>query len=377
MLQDESLVDCDAALSSVQELALEDTLLDWGELCYIAGKCASLTSLCAGSNQLSVLPPVDYSTLTTTLTTLNLEYSDITTLADLSSLTSLTALRNIQLKCNRITDLAPPGESAPVFPPSVHYLDVSHNEIKDWSFVDRLSTHFPGLTGLRLAHNPVYHTTDAAGKALSSEDAHMLTIARAAPLTSLNFTPVSAADRANAEMFYLSRIAKQLAAVPEAAEGTVRAQHPRYAELCAVHGEPDVIRHDEVNPSFLEARLVTVGFHCRGRGKKTARIPKSYNVYSVKGIAGKLFGLAPLGLRLVWETGEWDPVAGFYDKDGDSSSSEDELDVEEAPEQQQTQDGGEGKPGRWVKREVELKDGPRQLGYCVDGLDATIRVEER
>jgi hypothetical protein len=37
----------------------------------------------------------------------------------------------------------------------------------------------------------------------------------------------------------------------------------------------------------------------------------------------------------------------------------------------------ERKGGRWVKREVELKDGPRQFGYCVDGLEAKIRVERR
>lgn len=320
---------------------------------------------------------MDYSTLTSTLTTLDLEYNDISTLTDLGSLTSLTSLRNLHLKGNRITALAPLGVSAPIFPPSVQYLDVSYNEIKDWSFVDDLSSHFPGLTGLRLTHNPVYELTDAGAKAPSSEDAHMFTIARIASLKSLNFTSISASDRSNAEMFYLSRIARQLAAVPETAEDSVKTQHPRYAELCDIYGEPDVIRREEVNPSFLEARLVTVGFHCPGNVKKTTKIPRSIDVYSVKGIAGKLFGLSPLGLRLIWETGEWDPVARFYDGDGDSS--EDELDVEEAPEQQAPggADDGEGKPGRWVKREVELKDGPRQLGYCVDGLDATIRVEER
>lgn len=277
--------------------------------------------------------------------------------------------------------MAPLGTSAPIFPPSVYYLDVSYNEIKDWSFVDRLPSHFPGLTGLRLTHNPVYEPTiDDDAKASSSEDAHMLTIARIASLRSLNFSTISTSDRANAEMFYLSRIAKQLASVPEAAEEGLKAQHPRYAELSDIYGEPDVIRRDEVNPSFLEARLVTVGFYCPGKGRKTTRIPRSFNVYSVKGIAGKLFDLPPLGLRLVWETGEWDPVAGFYDIDGDSSSEDDDLDVEEVPEevmQGANEDTDGGKPGRWVKREVELKDGPRQLGYCVDGLDATIRVEER
>ena len=98
----------------------------------------------------------------------------------------------------------------------------------------------------------------------------------------------------------------------------------------------------------------------------------------MKGIAGKLFGARPLGLRLIWETGEWDPVAGFDDEVEDSSD-EDEEDRKEADE---TADLGEspqpdGRTGKWIKREVELQDGPRQLGFCVDGLEAKIRVEIR
>lgn len=276
--------------------------------------------------------------------------------------------------------LAPPGSEAPVFSSSLQYLDVSYNSIESWSFVDRLTTHFPGITSLRLAHNPVYDTTEADSKsASSSEEAHMFTIARLAPLKSLNFSAVTATDRGNAEMFYLSRIAKQLAAVPESAEESVLTQHPRYSELCDVYGAPDVIRRNEINPAFLEARLVTVEFHRAGtEEKKNAKIPKSYDIYAVKGLAGKLFGLAPLKLKLVWETGEWDPVAGFDEKEGDSSDEDDaeiavaaKGEAESAPEEQ------EGKPGRWIRREVELKDGPRQLGYCVDGLDVKIRVETR
>lgn len=318
-----------------------------------------------------------YSGLTSTLTSLKLEFNNFTSLADLAGLAGLTALRDLHLKGNNISAIAPDGTPPPVFPPSLHYVDLSYNNIKDWPFVDNLPKHFPGLTGLRITHNPVYEIPDAESKSSSTEDAHMFTIARLASLKSLNFTPITPSDRGNAEMFYLSRIAKQLASVPESAEDTVKAQHPRYAELCEMYGEPDVIRRDEVNPAFLEARLVTVSFHWQGQGgRKIAKIPKSFDVYSVKGIAGKLSGLPPLGIRLIWETGEWDPVAGVYDREGDSS--DDDMDVEEVPTEQANADSESGsKPGRWVKREVELKEGPRQLGYCVDGLDVTIRIEPR
>lgn len=379
VLDDETLAGAEGAFQGLKELAIEDTLLSWEELCHVASKCSTLTTLNASANQLSTLPPVDYHGLSTTLTSLSLEYNDFTTLADLASLTTLTALRNLHLKGNTISAIAPPGIEAPVFSSSLQYLDISYNTVESWSFVDSLTTQFPGLTSLRLAHNPVYDTKDAESKASSSEEAHMFTIARVGSLRSLNFSHVTALDRSNAEMFYLSRIAKELAAVPENAEATVLKGHPRYSELCEIYGEPDVIRRDEINPSFLEARLITVAFVFQGAEKKSTRIPKSFDIYAVKGLAGKLFGLAPLKLKLVWETGEWDPVAGYDDKEGDSSDEEDIEDDtdEEGVSSEDEDDEKQSNPGRWVRREVELKDGPRQLGYCVDGLDVKIRVERR
>lgn len=384
VLGDESLQGPEAlkAFTGVKELGIGETFLEWDEICHIASRCKSLASLSAGANQLTSLPSIDYGTLSHTLTSLTLEYNEFSTIADLRGLTGLAALRNLHLKGNNISALADPdAEPAPVFPPSLQYLDLSGNDIKDWSFIDQLPHHFPGLTGLRISRNPIYDShTGVAGDdqttASSSEESHMYTVARLAQLRSLNFTHITASDRSNAEMFYLSRIARQLASVPEEAEEAVKRQHPRYAELCGVYGEPDVVRRLDVNPAFLEARLISVRFHLGGdREGKTARIPRSTDIYAVKGIAGRLFGMQPLRLSLIWETGEWDPVAGFYDKDGDSSDEEDDEELEAEDQSPGDEQGAEEKSGRWVKREAVLKDGPRQLGYCVDGLDVTIRVE--
>jgi hypothetical protein len=320
------------------------------------------------------------------LTSINLEFNEFTAVSDLGSLAALKALRSVSLKGNHIEGLASSGAAVPIFPPALQHLDISYNKVGSWSFVDKLSTHFPGIQSLRLAHNPVYEKQTTDGKASSSEEAHMFTVARVASLVLLNFSHITPADRTNAEMFYLSRIAKQLATVPEAAEASVLDEHPRYAELCDLYGQPDVVRRQEINPSFLEARLVTVTFS-RGDGgeKRVRRIPKSQDIYAVKGIAGKLFGIAPLSVGLVWETGEWDPVAGYDEGDGDSSDDEGPTgsssltetrrvtDVRDTDAEEEDKDSMSR--GRWVRREVQLKDGPRQLGYCVDGSDVTVRVE--
>lgn len=339
----------------------------------MASNCASLTTLNASLNQLSFLPDVNYLTLSSTLTSLHLEYNDVKYVSDLRSLTKLRNLRNLHLKGNSITAIASEGDTIPVFSECLQYLDVSYNHIADWNFVDRLPTAFPGLTALRLSHNPIYDMKDEDAKASSSEEAHMLTVARLGQIRSLNFSQLTSDDRMNAEMFYLSRIAKQLTAVPESAESTVKAQHPRYATLCEIYGEPDIVRREDINPSFLEARLVSITFTHEGREKVNRRIPRAFDVYAVKGIAGRLFGLSPLKLRLIWETGEWDPVAGFDDGNEDSGDED-----EEQPDPERASDDATqlvGTTGRWVKREVELCDSPRQLGYVVDGTAAAIRVE--
>ncbi|EGX94042.1 tubulin-specific chaperone, putative [Cordyceps militaris CM01] len=308
---------------------------------------------------------------------------NFTTVSDLASLTSLTALRNVYLKGNNIRTLSSEETPCPVFPKSLQYIDLSYNQVEGWDFIDSLSTHFPGLTALRISHNPVYDVRAAHNAPTATADeAHMFTIARIGPLQTLNFSQVTANDRSNAEMFYLGRIAKQLAAVPEAAAATVLVEHPRYEALCELYGAPDVVRAHEVNPTFLEARLVTLALRCAGRADRTARIPRASDVYTVKARVARLYGLSPLRLRLVWETGEWDPVARRGgDGDGDTSDEEDDDEVvairvgEGATEDTYGEKLADAQPGRWVKREVELRDGPRQLGYWVDGLEAKVRVE--
>lgn len=383
--------------------------MTWEEMCHISTKFPILSTLIASINQLSYLPETPLQHLSTTLTSLYLELNDFTSISDVASLAGLKRLRNLHLKGNNISSLAKDGDASsplPVFADSLQYLDISYNQVSTWTFVDDLPTCFPGLVSLRFAHNPIYNSPDpefTTQPKAATEEAYMFTVGRLANLRALNFGAISADDRQDAEMFYLARIGKHLAAVPESRAADVLAGHKRYAELCALYGPPVVSREKQINPAFLEARLVTVHFvlHRREEGgdggesvavERTTRIPKSFDIYAVKGIAGKLFGAKPLSLRLIWETGEWDPVAGFDDEVEDSSDEEEggledrdaakTQPADYAPQQQQQQgttgaSAGEGRAGKWVKREAELHDGPRQLGFCVDGLEAKIRVEIR
>ncbi|KAK0734883.1 RNI-like protein [Lasiosphaeria miniovina] len=399
VLEDSKLQSAEEVFKGVGELAVDETTLEWHEICHIASKFPSLRTLYSSANQLSRLSLIPIASFASTLVSVRLEFNDFTSLADIAALAAIPSLRNLHLKRNRISVItSSPSDKAPVFTSNLQYLDASYNQVASWSFVDSLPLSFPGLTALRFSHNPIYENAeldsqDPAGsrenKGSKTDKAYMLLVARLPALQTLNFSTVTPADRADAEMFYLSHIARQLAAVPEADEHTVLSRHRRWAELCELYGEPSVIRHAEVNPNFLEGRLIDVQFYLSTTSQDTshtpqdlarrdAKIPKSFDLYTVKGIAGKLFGLPPLKLRLIWETGEWDPVAGFDDEAGDSSEEE-ELEEERERAEEKTKSGSpaEKKGGRWVKREVELKDGPRHFGYCVDGLEVKIRAEMR
>jgi len=352
-------------------------LLPWKDLAETAEQFLTLSTLTACSNYLTSLT---FSLTTQYLKTLILEYNEFTSLSDLSALTNLESLENLRLKGNNISQITPnDAGTVPIFGKNLHYVDLSYNSIKSWDFIDSLAQVFPGLTALRVSHNPIYATkSKETGLATSTEEGYMLTLARLGSLKALNFSAITAADRTNAEMYYLSQIGKAMAVVPESEEHTITAKHKRYHELCEKYEAPNVVRKDakDINPDFLEARLINFTFYMPpatkpGQGEAITmerEIPKSFDVYRVKGLVGRMFDIRPLQSRLVWETGEWDPVAG-YEELGDSSDEEEDEPME-AKASTTSKD-----QGKWMKREIEIVESTRRIGFCVDGMEARVRVE--
>jgi hypothetical protein len=76
--------------------------------------------------------------------------------------------------------------------------------------------------------------------------------------------------------------------------------------------------------------------------------------------------LSPLKLKMIWETGERDPVRrGGGDGSDDAPEWWDSSDEEE-------EGGGESE---WVAREVHLVAGTRMVGSYFEGRTARVRVE--
>jgi len=361
-LSEEEKERCLKAFANVNTLRLEENLLPWEDLARITHLFPTLSTFGASSNLYTRLTP---HALNPTITDLTLEDNLITSLSAIECLAKLPNLQRLILKSNKISEITSSDSPLPTFSTTLTEVDLSFNEISTWTFIETLAHVFPGLTSLRVSHNPLYESLQAPdGRALTADDGYMLTLARLGNLKTLNHSPINPKERLNAESYYLSMIAKEVQFAPENMREQILKSHPRYAWLCEEYGEPDVQRKaNAVNPNSLAARLLRIKFYLAADTSRTyeAEIPMSCTAYTVLGMVGKNFGLKPLKCRLLWETGDWMPARSnrmdFEIDEWDSDDSEDETRVER------------------VMREVEIVPGTRSIGTWIDGSEAVVRVE--
>ena len=318
-----------------------------------------------------------------TITTLILDHNEISSLSSIRRLAALPKLERLSLRGNYIESISAPGAAEGLrFSPSLKSVDLSNNKIDSWTFVNELPTIFPGLQSLRISGNPLYNRPPASSTItnmpehpMTVDEAYMLTLARLSPIQVLNYGTITPQDRSNGELYYLSLIGKELSVTAEDAEQGILATHPRYRELCEKYGEPVIRRAVSesnrpggvVNPRSVAARLVTMVFRLSSV-TKSKEIPHSFDTYQVKAIVSRLFGLPPFEFRLIWETDELDPVSQ-ENMDEDDWDSEDEAENGNKP-------ANMGDNAKFVRREVELVDSTRDIGFWFQDVgEARVRVE--
>ncbi|KAI9932956.1 hypothetical protein MW887_009208 [Aspergillus wentii] len=378
----------------ITDLHIDETLLSWDEISALTYQFPSLNSLSASANQISTIS----TPISETITKLVIGDNEISSLSSLKHLTALPKLERLSLRGSCISTVYEAGVAhGPIqFPQSLKFVDISCNLINSWSFINEIPAAFPGLKSLRISGNPLFDQpvgpsaiTNLPEKPMTVDEAYMLTLARLSSLQVLNYGKISLQDRSNGELYYLSLIAKELSAHPEAAEREILAAHPRYKELCETYGEPIIKRASgptkngaSVNPRSVAARLMKMEFHLplasssdgrpqEGETVKVKEIPQSFNTYQVKAIVSRLFGLIPFEFKLIWETDELDPVSKENKDDEEWDSDDDGNEV-----QSSTIASAEA-GAQFVKREVELIDSTRDIGFWFQGdlLEAKIRIE--
>ncbi|KAJ5665995.1 Leucine-rich repeat typical subtype [Penicillium maclennaniae] len=374
----------------ITELHLEETFLHWDEIAEVASRFPQLSSLILTTNELKATT----RPLPNSITTLTLDWNEITSLSSIRHLSALPNLEHLSLRGNNITSItSDPNDTLSFqFPPTVRSVDLSLNQISSWTFLNHLSTLFPGLTTLRLSRNPLYDqpplpaaiaaatSSMSACNPMTVDEAFMLTLSRfPTTLRTLNFSNISWQDRSNAEMYYLSLIGKTLSATSEEEEPRILAEHPRYVELCELYGEPAITRavvsdgsgRRVIHPRSVAARLVKMAFRLSGSDGpiRVQEIPGSFNSYQVKALVARLFGLSPFGFKLIWETDEWDPIEPDVgqegaDWDGDSDDDAAVRKVDPVSEEK----------SRFVRREIELVESTRDTGFLFQGETGEMKI---
>jgi len=383
-------VDADIQFPNIRYLGLTATLLTPDEVATITKSFPSLQTLIFANNELEAWEPQStISNLPETIHSIDLSANQITTFTSLASLLTLPNLHTLLLKNNKITSASHQTTASTITPTALSHplltLDLRFNLISTWALPTLLPTLFPSLQTLHIASNPLYATlTSADNKPLTPSDGYTLTLARLPQLQTLNHSTVTAKERLNAETYYLSQIARELAQTSTSQRAEVLAAHPRWKALCEEYGEPVVAAErseGDVDPASLAARFVDVTFYLSASAKHAlsshhqpngvheeewkSTIPRSASVYALLGRVGKHLDISPLKLRLIWETGERDPVR----KGGEGS---------EAPEwwdSSDEEDEAGGEESDWVAREVQLVAGTRMVGSYFEGRAARVRVE--
>ena len=339
-----------APFNCIKMLSLNDTLVPWDHVGNIARSLPCLSTLSASGNEYIELTDAE---LPNSIECVHLERNYFKTLESVKSMGQLRSLRNLNLRENPIASVS--NEQAWsssrfrfTFPESLMELNVPFCSISDWALIDGLAQICPGLTSLRVSHNPLYESlVGADGKPLTPDDGYMLTIARLGRLARLNFSTITPKDRLNAELYYLAQINTELSTTTADFKSKVIARHPRYHELCQTYDDSGDQKYNgplfQVDPHSLAAALVTVHFKLdsaltqkanygnpsdlnrpRQSGEWKREIPGSYNVYKIVGLVAKHFALMPMSIQLHLDRPNDDDSPPDTDSDQLSDGSSDD-----------------------------------------------------
>ncbi|KAF7731007.1 hypothetical protein EC973_001053 [Apophysomyces ossiformis] len=223
-------------------LALNNTRTTWHDIELIAPLLTSLEDLQLGGNRIDRL-----STLTTlrSLKCINLEENDLDRWEEVEKLGSLPSLQTIYLLRNKIPAISRPAQHT--FR-TLSSLWLDHNCVQDWESLDNLS-YFPQLRRLRCKGNPVFQDMDT-----ELMTTHI--VGRIKSVDVVNGITITSQERTDFERYYLKLCAKAGKTHQEIAE-----KHPRYEELCQLHGEPNL--DEKIKNATLKDRLMGVTLSLR------------------------------------------------------------------------------------------------------------------
>ncbi|KAG2349451.1 RNI-like protein [Suillus weaverae] len=235
----------------LSELQLNGTWISWEEFTSIAILMPQLRIAELGYNELTSLSRAKISTVLDRIEILNFDSNKLKDWRHISeALKPCTSLQRLILSSNGIERI-PPRKSCPSHLQGLKVLTLSSNKLHNSRDVDQLYEWCPHLETLSLAKNPLTEVNDL------SRSARQQIIAKIPSLRVLDATAISAKERSDSELFYLSFIAKT---VPGHDEDRME-EHPQWKTLCMKHGrpaEPTADRDGRLSQYLIEVKV----HHC-------------------------------------------------------------------------------------------------------------------
>ena len=272
------------------------------------------------------------------LRVLNLSENQIgSLLEDLEPLTHLKHLENLSLRDSQLWDLSCTGGFE-----TLQYLDLRGTNLLKLTSLNKISLTAPNLLSLSISTlNVSYSTHDERITRISA-------IICIPSLCEINYAQITPEERQSAEMDYLqSRVDGIKRTAKDFAHEMDRMieKDPHWNRLCNIYGAPEslVAAEPQAQEGTLCARVTKITFYMHQDDLKAAqnlapeyssvkrpfqktrkdkkiveishKIPRTVDIYGLKGICGRLFGIRPLSCKLIWETGERDPVSGKVEEE--------------------------------------------------------------
>ncbi|KAL4265259.1 U2 small nuclear ribonucleoprotein A' [Pleurotus pulmonarius] len=235
----------------LEELQLNATLTSWSAMLDVIRYTPKLRFLEMGYNRLTLL---ETSSVTSddmnecVLQSLNLDSNECKDWpAVCKAMQIFPSLQRLLLSSNGIAQIPSPAEGQSDILQGLHHLALPSNLLCSWNDIDALSRWCPGLRTLALGLNPF-----VVGEA-HARYSKQVTVALMPSLVILDGVNISAKERVDCELFYLSYVAKngfQSHLSP--------ADYPRWQELCAKHGEPSVATNNIEASGKLSTRLIGI-----------------------------------------------------------------------------------------------------------------------
>ncbi|KAJ6531237.1 hypothetical protein B0H19DRAFT_1190890 [Mycena capillaripes] len=235
------------AFSNLIELRLNGTLTTWNEMQQVTASMPVLRIVEIGYNLIDELSSDDLIQ-GSTIETINLDSNDCRDWVQIcDALRPYTSLERVILASNKIDKIPPPliGQAL-----RIKHLSLSFNRLESWRDIDALSAWCPTLNNLTLNGNPLFDDP------VHGRNSRQFAIARIPSLVVLDAATISAKERTDCELFYLSHIVLH----GPKSEKERNLTHPLWAVLCRKHGPPEE-RDSDLNQEKLSRRLMELNVY--------------------------------------------------------------------------------------------------------------------